>query len=171
MKINRIKASVIATLSFFIENIYVLFIVLLAQWYTNLLSPDWVRPQINLSLRLLVLCLFHLDLLVTHYCLFIFSMNSFLSLAPSTNATPAFSTLLFFWTLSQMINFRLFQTERVYRWQFQILRKWQNTIQTARKHYVNRRNCLLRAISPFPTLFSKDLYCRHVITKAYLGKG
>ena len=25
-----------------------------------------------------------------------------------------------------------------------------------------RRNCSLRAISPFPTLFSKDLYCRHI---------
>ena len=26
------------------------------------------------------------------------------------------------------------------------------------------RNCSLRAISPFPTMFSKDLYCRHVET-------
>ena len=29
----------------------------------------------------------------------------------------------------------------------------------------------LRAISPFPTVFSKDLYCRHVKTRACLGKG
>ena len=34
-----------------------------------------------------------------------------------------------------------------------------------------RRNCLLRAISPIPTLFSKELYCRHVKTRACLGKG
>ena len=34
-----------------------------------------------------------------------------------------------------------------------------------------RRNCSLRAISPFPTLFSKDLYCRYVKTRACLGKG
>ena len=27
------------------------------------------------------------------------------------------------------------------------------------------------AISPFPTVFSKDLYCRHVKTRACLGKG
>ena len=27
-------------------------------------------------------------------------------------------------------------------------------------------NCLLQAISPFPTVFSKDLYCRHVKTRA-----
>ena len=25
-----------------------------------------------------------------------------------------------------------------------------------------RRDCSLRAISPFPTVFSKDLYCGHV---------
>ena len=31
-----------------------------------------------------------------------------------------------------------------------------------------RRNCSLRAISPFPTVFSKDLYCRHIKTRACL---
>ena len=30
---------------------------------------------------------------------------------------------------------------------------------------------LLKAISPFPTVFSKDLYCRHIKTRACLGKG
>ena len=40
-----------------------------------------------------------------------------------------------------------------------------------RKHCGKRRNCSLRAISPFPTGFSKDLYCRHVKTRACLGKG
>ena len=29
----------------------------------------------------------------------------------------------------------------------------------------------LRAISPFPTVFSKDLYCRHVKNRACMGKG
>ena len=33
-----------------------------------------------------------------------------------------------------------------------------------------RRNCSLRAISPFSTVFSKDLYCRYVKTRACLGK-
>ena len=33
-----------------------------------------------------------------------------------------------------------------------------------------RRNCSLRAISRFLTVFSKDLYCRHVKTRACLGK-
>ena len=30
---------------------------------------------------------------------------------------------------------------------------------------------IARAISPFPLIFSKDLYCRHVKTRACLGKG
>ena len=33
-----------------------------------------------------------------------------------------------------------------------------------------KRNCLLRAISPFPTVFSKDLFCRRKI-KGLFGKG
>ena len=44
-------------------------------------------------------------------------------------------------------------------------------IPTGRKHCGKRRNCSLRAISPFPTVFSKDLYCRQVKTRACLGKG
>ena len=34
-----------------------------------------------------------------------------------------------------------------------------------------RRNCSLRAISPFPTVFWKVLYCRHIKTRDCLGKG
>ena len=61
------------------------------------LSPDGVHPQISSSLRLLVFCLVRPDLFVSHYCLFtsIFSKNSFLSSAPLTNSTPAFSKLWF----------------------------------------------------------------------------
>ena len=40
-----------------------------------------------------------------------------------------------------------------------------------RKRCGKRRNCSLRAISPFPTLFSKYLYYRHAETRACLGKG
>ena len=41
-----------------------------------------------------------------------------------------------------------------------------------RKHG-ERRNCSprARAISPFSTVFSKDLYCRHVEINSCLGKG
>ena len=74
-------------------------------------------------------------------------------------------------TLSQTTNFRLFQTKGVFTdYNFKIdendrkLSKWvENTWK--------RRNCLLRAISPFPTVFSKDLYSRYVKTRACLGKG
>ena len=34
-----------------------------------------------------------------------------------------------------------------------------------------RRSCSSRAVSPFPTVFSKDLYCRHIKTRACLGLG
>ena len=70
MKINWISALMIATLSYFIEIINNGYIVLLVQWYCNLLSPHWVCPEMNSSLRLLVLCLFRPDLFVIHYCLF-----------------------------------------------------------------------------------------------------
>ena len=43
--------------------------------------------------------------------------------------------------------------------------KWvQNTVG-------KKRNCSLRAISPFSTWFSKDSYCRHVKNKACFEKG
>ena len=38
------------------------------------------------------------------------------------------------------------------------------------KHCGKRRNCSLRAISAFPTVFSKHLLCRHVKTRATLAK-
>ena len=59
------------------------------------LSPDGVHPQKSSSLRLLVLCLVRPDLFVIYYCLFIFSKDSFVSVAPLTNATRAFSTCWF----------------------------------------------------------------------------
>ena len=79
-----------------------------------------------------------------------------LSIWNSLNTTRILSL-----TLSETTNFRLFQTERVCRRQFRIWWKLQKVLQTGRKHCGKRRNCSLRAISPFPTVFSKDLYCRH----------
>ena len=43
--------------------------------------------------------------------------------------------------------------------------------QTGRKHCGKRRNCSLRAISPFPTVFSNDLYRRHVKNLGLFWKG
>ena len=65
-------------------------------------------------------------------------------------------------TLSQTTNFRLFQTEGVYRRQFWICWKWHKVLQMGRKHCGKGRNCSLRAIYPFPQVFSEDLYCKHV---------
>ena len=64
------------------------------------------------------------------------------------------------------MNFRLFQTERTFRRQFKILSEGQKVLQMGRKHCGKRRNCSSQAISPFPTVFSKDLYWRHIKTRA-----
>ena len=71
----------------------------------------------------------------------------------------------------QTTNFRLFQTERLCRLQFQIWRKWLKVIQKGRKHCGKRRNCSLWAISPFPTVFSKGLFPRGVKRCHCVGKG
>ena len=73
-------------------------------------------------------------------------------------------------TLSKTTNFRLFQTQRVCRWQFRIWWKWGKVLQNWGKHCGKRRNCSLRAISTFPTVFSKDLYCRHIKTRTCLER-
>ena len=49
--------------------------------------------------------------------------------------------------------------------------KWQKVIQTGRKHCGKRKNCLLRAISPFPTVFSKGLFPRGVKRYHCVGMG
>ena len=59
-------------------------------------------------------------------------------------------------TLSQMINFEIFQPERVCRRQFQVLFEWQKVLKKCRKHCGKRKNCSLCAISPFLTVFLKD---------------
>ena len=56
--------------------------------------------------------------------------------------------------LCQTTNFRLFQTERICRWQFYIWWKWQRVLLKSRKPSGKRSNFLLRAISPFHTVFS-----------------
>ena len=46
-------------------------------------------------------------------------------------------------------------------------RKFSTPVENTEK----RSNCLLYAISPFPTVFLKDLHCRQSKTWACLGKG
>ena len=71
----------------------------------------------------------------------------------------------------QTTNFRLFRTERVCKRQFQIWQKWRKVIQMGRKHCGIRRNCSLRAIFPFPTVFSKGLFPRGVKRCRCVGMG
>ena len=74
-------------------------------------------------------------------------------------------------TLTQTTNFRLFQTEIVCKWQFQIWQKCKKVIRTGRKHCGKRRNWSLRAISLFPTVFSKGLFRRGVKRCHCVGMG
>ena len=83
----------------------------------------------------------------------------------------AFHSKIYALTHYQTTNFRLFQIEKVCRRQFQIRRKWQTVIQMNRKHCWKRRNCSLRAISPFPTVFSKGLFPRGIKRCHCVGMG
>ena len=70
----------------------------------------------------------------------------------------------------QMTNFRLFQTERICRRQFQIDengRKLSKQVENTGK----RRNCSSRAISPLPTVFSKSFFPRGVKRCHCVGMG
>ena len=71
----------------------------------------------------------------------------------------------------QTTNFRLFQTERVCRRQFQIWRKWHKVIQMGRKHCGKRRNCSLRAIPSFPIVFLKGLVSHRRQKASLCGNG
>ena len=53
---------------------------------------------------------------------------------------------------------------------FRLYENGRKSSRGVKKKIGKRRNCSLRAISPFSTVFSKDLYCRHVKTSACLGK-
>ena len=96
------------------------------------------------------LCIIYFDIVSHNFCDFI----KFLDL-----------------THYQTTNFSIFQTERVCRRQFQIRRKWQQVIQSGRKHFGKRRNCSLGAISLFPTVFPKGLFPRGVKRCHCVGMG
>ena len=76
-----------------------------------------------------------------------------------------------FFSLSQTTNFRLFQTERVCRWQFQIWWQFQKVLQIGRKHLGKRRNCSLRAISPFSHSVFLRLVLQTCQNQDFLAKG
>ena len=72
----------------------------------------------------------------------------------STKFSKAF-LIRYIKNIGYMANFRLFETQRVCRRQFWILGKCQKLLQYDRKYRGKWRKCLLRAISPFPKVFSE----------------
>ena len=48
--------------------------------------------------------------------------------------------------------------------------KWQKFFKSIENDVGKIINCLLQAISPFPTVFSKDLSCRNIKSRACLGQ-
>ena len=58
----------------------------------------------------------------------------------------------------QTTNFRLFQTERVCRQQFQIWRKWQKAIQMGRKHWGKGEIAHYEQFLLFPQCFQKACF-------------
>ena len=71
--------------------------------------------------------------------------------------------------LSQTTNFRM-QNWKSKQTKILDLPKTAESSLKGRKHCGKMRNCLSQAISPFPTVFSKDLYFRQIKTRACLGK-
>ena len=71
--------------------------------------------------------------------------------------------------LSQTTNFRLIQTQRVYRQQCKLN---ENGMEFSKRveHCGKRRHCSFQAISHFHSFFLKYLYCRHITTRACLER-
>ena len=69
-------------------------------------------------------------------------------------------------TLFQTTNFRLFQTGKSLQTTIFGFMKMGGKFSQWVENTVGKGE-----IAPFPTEFSKDLYCRHIKTRACLGKG
>ena len=74
-------------------------------------------------------------------------------------------------TLSRTTNFRLFQTERVCRQQFQVWWKQKKVPKIGRKHCGKRRTCSLQAISLFFHSVFKRLGLQTCENQGLFGKG
>ena len=70
-----------------------------------------------------------------------------------------------------MTNFRLFQTESSQATNFDFIKVAESSPTGEKTLWEKGENVSLGAISPFPTVFPKDLHCRHVKTRACLGMG
>ena len=74
-------------------------------------------------------------------------------------------------TLSQATNFRLFQTERVWRRKFQIWWKWHKLLQMGRKHCGEKEKLLLTSNFSFSNSVFKSLVLQTHENQGLFGKG
>ena len=78
---------------------------------------------------------------------------------------------VFILTHSNKTNSKLFQTESVCRRHIQIWWKMQKVLEVGGRHCGKRRNCSLRVIYLFPTVFSWDYYLQTRINQGLFRKG
>ena len=74
-------------------------------------------------------------------------------------------------TLSQTTNFLPFQSKEFADDNFEFAGNGRKFSKKRRKHCGKRRNCSLRSISPFPTVFSKKLVLQTRKNQGFFGKG
>ena len=122
----------------FCSNTVEIFIICIIQIvHTSLLSNEQWKSLISKFMLFLSLLLNTLIKFIMPQKFRLVDTEGFCSCRPQNQSFAIQSQLL---TLSQTTNFRLFQTESVCRWQFQIGWKWQKT-EIGRKHCGKRRNC------------------------------
>ena len=74
-------------------------------------------------------------------------------------------------TLFQMMNFSLFQTEESANENSNLMKMAESSPKGKKTLWEKEKLLVTTNFSFFPTVFSKDWYCRHVKTRACFGKG
>ena len=158
LKANNVGEGDNTSNQHFLHFLFLFFQRFLSQWHKKLSLfrrriKCWKKKQNNALVESYVKFLFSENIcnLVLRWKVGIasFGYSGYRAGLPSYQTTVIWNSKL---TLSKTTIFRLFQTERVCRRQFQFWSKWQNVFQTSRKHGGKRRNCSLRAIFPYPTV-------------------
>ena len=95
----------------------------------------------------------------------------FNSCQPARPATSADTVCKFINPLPHMPKYGLFHFSSKWKYDVKNMDKWGTIIWLSRKYCGKRRNCSLRAISSFPTMFSKAVCCWCVKISIYGVKG
>ena len=128
------------------------FIQLIVYWWFHFVARNCKNLKLSMYnyLKLIQTKILYFHFLV-HHVKFVSFWTHFLHWTIIKKSCPNLCMCL---THYQMTNFRLFQTERVCRRQFQIWWKWRKVIQMGRKHSGKRRNCSFL----FPQCFQKACF-------------